>query len=510
MKRIISLALTLLLALGVWASAGLAEQDGKHLEVSTFWITPDLDFANSYTGWVCTRIGVGETLVKLDDDVKLEPWLADSWEQIDDVTWKLHIREGVRFHNGNAVDAAAAMASIQYALDTNSRAATYLDLKEMTADGQELTLVTNAPNAALIFNLTEPLFCIFDVTAEDMANNPQGTGPYKVTGFESDVRVYLAKNEDYWDGEVGLDSITVSEIADSEARVMALQSGETEMTVTLDNSSLALFENENYNVSVVIGERTNTVFMNHERPFTGDVTLRRAISWAVDRESYAGIVGGEPATGLFPSSLPYHNDELTAYGYDIEKANALLDEAGYVDTDGDGVREMNGENIHLEFYISAAHGSSDGMLLAQAIQADLTKIGVEVELKMTENLSDILAAGTFDMSTDNSNTAPTGDPQYYLSVRYSSAQGGGGDHGSNTGRYASEELDALLETMNSTFDAEERYNLARDAAQLLLDDAAALYLTYVPMNTVSASYVKNAEQPTVDYYMITKDLTIEK
>lgn len=510
-KKFFMMALASAMMLNSVSAISFAEEAEKHLEVSTFWITPSLDFSDSYTGWVCTRIGVGETLVKLDDSVQLEGWLADSWENTDELTWNIHIRDGITFHNGKAVDAAAAMASIQYALDNNNRADTYLNIDSMSADGQNLTIKTREPNAALIFNLTEPLFCIFDVTCEDMVNCPQGTGPYKVAGFESDVRVDLAKNENYWDGEVGLDTITVSEIPDSEARVMALQSGETEMTVTLDNASLKLFENDDYNVSVVIGERTNVTYMNHERPFTSDKTLRQAISWAVDRDTYAeNITGGEPATGLFPSSLPYHNDTLNAYTYDVDKANQILDDAGYVDTDGDGIREMNGENIHLEYYMATAHGSSDTMLLAQAIQADLKKIGVDVELQMTENLSDVLTSGEFDMSSDNSNTAPTGDPEYFLSVRYSSAQGGGGDHGSNTGRYSSEGMDEIIKKLAGTFDTEERYNLAHDAAQLLLDDAAALYLTYVPMNTVSASYVVGAEQPTVDYYMITKDLTINK
>lgn len=510
-KKILSAILVSAVMMGTLSTVSYAEEGEKHLEVSTFWIAPSLDFSDSYNGWICTRIGVGETLVKLDNAVQLEPCLADSWENVDELTWKLHIRDGVMFHSGKPVDAAAAMASIQYALDNNNRADTYLMIDSMSADGQELTIKTREPNAALIFNLTEPLFCIFDVTCEDMVNCPQGTGPYKVAGFETDVRVELTKNENYWDGEVGLDTITVSEIPDSEARVMALQSGETEMTVTLDNASLKLFDNEDYNVSVVIGERTNVTYMNHERPFTSDKTLRQAISWAVDRDTYAAnITGGEAATGLFPSSLPYHNETLQAYGYDIDKANQILDEAGYIDTDGDGIREMNGENIHLEYYMAASHGSSDTMLLAQAIQADLKKIGVDVELQMTENLSNVLTAGEFDMSSDNSNTAPTGDPEYFLSVRYSSAQGGGGDHGSNTGRYSSEEMDGIIKKLASTFDMEERYNLAHDAAQVLLDDAAALYLTYVPMNTVSASYVVGAEQPTVDYYMITKDLTINK
>lgn len=510
-KKVVLSLLASGMMLGMLGMNGFAEEAEKHLEVSTFWITPSLDFSDSYSGWVCTRIGVGETLVKLNDDVQLENWLAESWENVDELTWKIRVRDGITFHNGKPVDAEAVMASIQYAMDNNNRADTYLKLDSMSADGMELTIKTREPNAALIFNLAEPLFCIFDVTCEDMVNCPQGTGPYKVTGFETDVRIDLAKNDDYWDGEAGLDTITVSEIADSEARVMALQSGETEMSVTLDNASLKLFDNDDYNVSVIIGERTNVTYMNHERPFTSDKAIRQAISYAVDRDTYAAsITGGEAATGVFPSSLPYHNDTLTAYTYDPDKANQILDDAGYVDGDGDGIREMNGENIKLQYYMAQSHGSSDTMLLAQAIQADLKKIGIDVELQMTENLSDILTSGEFDMSSDNSNTAPTGDPQYFLSVRYASAVGGGGDHGSNTGRYASEEMNEILDKLSATFDVEERYNLAHDAAQLLLDDAAALYLTYVPMNTVSASYVVGAEQPTVDYYMITKDLTINK
>lgn len=511
MKRVLTAILSLVLALSAPSVGAFAEAAEKHLEASTFWITPTLDAASAYTGWVCTRVGVGETLVKLNDNVELQACVADSWENVDQLTWRFHIREGISFHNGKNVDAEAAMKSIQYACDNNDRADTYLKLDTMSADGQDLTIVTREPNAALIFNLVEPLFAIFDVDAEDKDNAPQGTGPYKVVGFDPEMRIDLVKNENYWDGEVGLDTITVSKIADSEARAMALQSGETEMSVTIDNTSLSLFDSEDYNVSVVIGERTNVVYMNNERPFLKDVNLRRAISWAVNREAYAGIIGGEPATGLFPSSLPYHNDQLNAYGYDPDKAMQIMDEAGIVDGDGDGWREMNSEKIHLEYYMAASHGSSDGLLLAQAIQADLQNVGIEVELKMAENLSDVIASGDFDMSSDNSNTAPTGDAQYFLSVRYASEYGGtGSDHSGNTGRYASPEMEALLEQFDTTFDVEARYDLARDAAQLLLDDAAALYLTYVAMDTVSRNYVVGAEQPTVDYYMITKDLTINR
>lgn len=98
-------------------------EDGKHINVAFFWITSDLDPANNYNGWVLSRLGVGESLVKLNDELKVEACLADSWENVDETTWKFHIREGVMFSNGKAVDAEAVKASIERAISMNDRAA---------------------------------------------------------------------------------------------------------------------------------------------------------------------------------------------------------------------------------------------------------------------------------------------------------------------------------------------------------------------------------------------------
>ena len=123
MKRIFAILLTSALLINS-LSVGAAESGEKHLEASTFWLTADLDSSHSYNGWVCTRIGIGETLIKLNDQVELQPWIADSWENVDELTWKIHIRDGITFHNGKAVDAEAARASLQYAYDNNDRADT--------------------------------------------------------------------------------------------------------------------------------------------------------------------------------------------------------------------------------------------------------------------------------------------------------------------------------------------------------------------------------------------------
>lgn len=518
MKKLLCLALALCMLLSVLAGCGSSDtpdttgpaasgetnDESKHLNAASHMVGTSLDAAVSYQGWTLTRSGIGETLVKLNDDVELEACVADSWEWVDEYSLKLHIREGVTFHNGKAVDAEAVKLCFEHAAEINTRFPNYIDLKEFIADGQDLTIVSNTKNPQMLWNLTEPLFCVMDVTVEDVANQPAGTGPYMVTSFVED-RIEMAANPNYWGGEVGLDTITFTKISDAEARVMALQSGEVDMTVTIDHTNIKLFENEEYNVSVITGVRTNVVKMNVERPFLKYKELRQAISYAIDRETYgANITGGEPSVCLFPSSVPFGIDAIQGYTYDADKAAQILDDAGFVDTDGDGIREIDGENIHLEYYQSAAHGSSEAGLIAQAIQADLKKIGVDVEIMSSENMSDIKAAGLYDFCSDNSNTVPTGDGQYFLTNMYYSTSG------SNQTGYNNPEFDALIAKFNDAYTAEERYALAFEAAQLLVDDAADLYVTAVPMSTVSKAYVKNAEQPTVDYYMITKDTTIEK
>ena len=218
-------------------------EDGKHINVAFFWITSDLDPANNYNGWVLSRLGVGESLVKLNDDLKVEACLADSWENVDETTWKFHIREGVTFSNGNAVDAAAVKASLERAVSMNDRAAEYLKVDSIEADGQDLTIKTTEANAAFLNNLVEPVFDIIDTSEseENIQTAPVCTGPYVVSSFTSEQTVELSANPTYWDGAVGLDTITVTQISDADARAMAIQSGEIDLTNTIDNTSVTLF-----------------------------------------------------------------------------------------------------------------------------------------------------------------------------------------------------------------------------------------------------------------------------
>lgn len=525
-KRVTWTALLLMMTLGLTACAR-SEGDGptanlikvesgsseetRHANVAFFWITADLDPAVDYHGWVTSRLGVGETLVRLNDQLEIEGCLADSWENLDDHTWRFHIRDQVSFSNGIAVTAETCKASLERAVAMNDRASEYLKVSSMEADGQELTIYTSEPNAALLNNLAEPVFDIIDTSQSEEAiqNGPFSTGPYMVESFLSEQRVELTANPNYWDGPVGLDTITVTQIVDSDARVMALQSGEIDLTNTIDNTSVTLFEgNPEYQVSSIISPRVNVAYMNQaESSPLHDLKLRQAISYAVDREAYAQLIGGSAAHGVYSDATPFGNEQLNAYGYDLAQAEQILDTAGYVDQDGDGYREIpDGSGLTLRYLQAADHGSADSSILAAAVQSDLKKAGIRVEILSVENLSEYQTSGNFDFYTGNDNSAPTGDPQIWLETMYT---GLGTSGKKNLTKFQDDRIDEIVQTMNQTFETEQRFQLAREAAQILNDDAASLYLTNSYLNMVSSSRIQQAIQPVADYYFITKDITVE-
>ncbi len=484
--------------------ASASEND--HLNVAMFWVSTNLDPADGYNGWVLSRIGTGETLVRLDENAQLQSAIAESWEQTDDNTWVFHIREGITFSNGKAVDAKACMDSIQRAFDVNDRATEYFSLDHMEADGQTLTIHTASPTGAIVHNLCEPLFTIVDtsVDEETMDTSPVSTGPYVISSFSPETRVELTRNENYWDGMPGLSTISILSVPDSDARVLAMQSGEADLTTTIDNTNLSLFSDENqYTVYETIGPRTNVVYYNNARPLLEEADFRRAVSFAADTDTYASLIGCAPGAGLYSTALVCGQEVENPYAYDPEKAGALLDSLGYTDSDGDGIREAGGKNISLQYYIAADHGSSDSAIIAQAFQADLKKVGIGVELVQTENMADIRSSGQYDFCSANDSSATTGDPEVFLVQHYLS----GGS--ANFERYENPSVDDMIAQLTGMFDADQRQIQARAISQEILNDAASLYVGYIYGNTVTSAKVKGAEQFPIDYYIITKDITIE-
>lgn len=475
----------------------------KHLNAALYWFGTSLDPAVDYDGWTTVRIGVGETLVTIDENLNIVGQLADSWEMVNDTTWKMHIREGVTFHNGKQVDAAAVKASIERAMEIQERAKTAAHIESIEADGQDITFVTDVPFGAFLANISEPLYTIIDVeSGTDPVSQPIGTGPFMVTSFTKDTEVQLARYEDYWDGASEIETLTVKNISDDNTRALALQAGEIDLMQRVSATDLPLFENNSdYVIYDTQGTRIRQLKLNHNNEFLADARVREALAYAIDYESFTNVMGAgvDVAGAPYPASAPYGYEELNLQHYDAEKAAALLEEAGFADTDNNGFVEKDGKELALRL----TYMDSTMTAAFEALQYMAGQVGINISLDFVENDNDVEMSGDFDLLHKNVQSLSTGDPQWLLDNYYKS------DGSYNTGSYKNDEIDRICQELATTFDLEGRQALTIEAEENILEDTANIFLVAQTNYVVSNSRVKNVVPYPIDYYFITNDITIE-
>ena len=241
-----------------------------------------------------------------------------------------------------------------------------------------------------------------------------GTGPYMAESV-SDTEITLVKNEHYWNGTPKVDRVIVRSITDGDTLTMALQSGEIDATYGLPYASYPLFENENYQISSCATSRVFFAQMNFDSPVLQDEKVREAIAMGINKEDFVAVLldgHGEAAAGAFPDNFSFGNETVNAPAYDPEGARALLAEAGWTDTDGDGYADRDGEPLTIRWLTYP--GRQELPLLAQSAQATLGEIGIRVEINSTASHHQYLESGEFDIYASALVTAPTGDPNTFL------------------------------------------------------------------------------------------------
>ena len=462
----------------------------------------DVNPHNGYSGWACIRYGIGETLFKYSDSMELEPWLATGYELVDENTWVVTLRDGVTFTSGRAMDAEAVKECLDHLVEVHERAKGDLKIREITADGQTLTIRTQEPVPALMNYLADPYGCIIDMQAgitED--GNVSGTGPYRATEVETDVGLTLVKNENYWNGTPKLDTIYVRTITDGDTMTMAMQTGELDAAYGLPYSSLSLFANDPYTISSVETSRSFFAQMNYATEPLQDPNVRAAIAGAIDKEGFTQVLlegNGSAANGPFPESFAFGDASVTAQPYDPEESRRLLAASGWTDTDGDGYVDKGGETLSIRWLTYPSR--QELPLLAESVQASLKEIGIRVEVNCTANHLDFIESGEWDIYASAFVCAPTGDPEYFFTTHCLD------DSTKNRGGYHSDRLEELEEQMSGTFDPEERAVLATEMTQTILDDNAFVFASHLKMSIVSGEGVTGLTAHPCDYYEITVDL----
>jgi peptide/nickel transport system substrate-binding protein len=462
----------------------------------------DVNPHNTYAGWACIRYGIGETLFKYSDSMEIEPWLATGYENVDDNTWKITLREGVKFTSGREMDAQAVKECFEHLIEVHERAAGDLKISEITADGMTLTIKTSEPVPALMGYLSDPYGCIIDMEAGITDDgNVSGTGPYKATKVETDKGLTLVKNEDYWNGTPKLDTIYVKTISDGDTMTMSLQSGELDAAYGLPYSSLSLFESDPYTISSCETSRSFFAQMNYSTEALQDINVRTAIAAAIDRDNFVSVLmdgNGGTAVGPFPSSFTFGDSTVTDEAYDPEHAKELLAEAGWTDTDGDGYVDKDGQKLTIRWVTYPSR--QELPLLAESVQATLKEVGIDVQVNCTANHGDVVASGDWDIYAAAFVTAPTGDPEYFFTTHCLDSSS------KNRGGYHSDALEELEKEMSVTFDTDKRAELATKMTQTILDDHAFIFASHLKMSIVSGEGVTGLNAHPCDYYEITVDL----
>jgi len=466
---------------------------------------PNVNPHHAYAGWACIRYGVGETLFKINDAMVLEPWIAQSYELVDELTWKITLKDGVRFSNGKKCDAEAVKACFAHLVEVHMRAKGDLNIAGMEADGLVLTIRTSVPTPSLLNYLSEPYGCIIDMEAGISEDGiVVGTGPYIAVELVTDDHLSLVKNDHYWNGDVKIDQITVRTISDGDTLALALQSGEIDAAYGMAYGSYPLFENDKYTFS---GSQTSRSFycqMNYTSPIIQDGAVRKAVAMGINKEGFVSTLlsgYGYVGTGAFPDTVQFGGSTLTTETYDPEGAKAVLESAGWVDTDGDGIREKDGQKLTIRWLSYPSR--QELPLLAESAQATLKDIGIELKLNITADHNAIAKdPAAFDIYVGANVNCGLGDPSNFFSTHCLDTSV------KNRGGYHSDKLEELAAALNSTFDQAQRNRIAIEMQQTLLDDNAFIFCSFLRMSMISKSSVTGLTAHPCDFYELTADLDI--
>jgi len=450
--------------------------------------------------WGAPLRPIYETLVVEDADLKIQPLLAESWEVSEGgKVWTFHLRRGIKFHDGTPFNASAVKFSFEYKPAAYRALPHYM--KSIDAiDEYTVKFVLNKPYAPLLRDVSSaPIMSPTAVDENGEFKSPIGTGPFKLDEWVKGQKIVLAKNENYWRGSPKLEKVIFKIIPDASARAMALETGEIDLTGHRAGRGALYVSDiqrlrEEPEIKIVEGYTqpcVNWIQFNTEKEPFSDLRVRKAIYYGIDTQKMVTSVLGDTAVPLLkgPLSMPSTehllNLNLTWYPYNPEKAKELLAEAGWKDTDGDGIRDRNGEQLKVTFVLSAF--SPELPKIAEIVQAQLKEIGMDVKLQIVEYGAQqmMFEKGQYDMMMQMG-VCGHGDPSLWFNYFFHSKRG-------VRCAYKNEQLTTLIDRLYTTVNPEDRLKVFYEIQEIMEEDVPGVFL-YTDANIVAMNKrVKNYE-----------------
>ncbi len=459
------------------------------LKAGVIWLDSPLDPVES--GWVANQSGMSENLFRLSGTtLSPEPWLATEATQLDPLTWKIAIRKGVKFHNGNVMNAQAVKASLERAIRLSPASSDILSIDTiMVEDDQTITVTTMTPQPTLPGLLITPSLAITDAAAADIAGEGNFiaagalTGPYIPTNYILLERLDSVANDEYWGGVPPLAGINHVAIPDTHSRELALQSGDIDVAINVSPDGAQAINSHpgTQTQTADIGTSLVLWWVNFERSTLADPLVRRAVAHAIDRESIAGLVApagsGSFAELLLPEVLA-SCPGVKAPGFDPDEARHLLAQAGYVDSDSDGILDKEGQP--LEIIIGGYPERFQLPIMAEAAQSMLADVGIKAEVHITE--WSVVKEPAWDLfGWYNGVVQAGGDPVFNISKFAGLRADAGGSGANNYGHYDNSSLADVVAPSVSVADLEERKQIACEALAVITEETAFLPVAHVNM-----------------------------
>ena len=433
--RAISLLLAGVMSLGLFAG----------IVIATMGETPSLSPTehNAVAGSYMNQLTYN-TLFSSDMDMKPQPDLAESYENVDESTWHFKIREGVKFHNGDTMTVDDVVASLQWAqgfAEVNLYNKNFVSISKV--DDSTVEIKTDGPDAMVLLNLCHHGNAIVPKKlideGHDFNTDPIGTGPYKLVEWKRGDSLEFEAFEDFYKGAPKIKNMTWKIIPEGSSRTIALEAGEIDFIVEVEAMDADRLK-ENSDLEVISFEHTshNWLMLNNEVPGLDNQDVRHAINSAIDKESVVTVAYNGLATPSWtatPSNFPGTTDENAAT-YDVEKAKEYLEASGV-------------DPASVKFSIICSDDTKKRA--GEVIQANLKEIGINCEIESMDLATYLSATAEGDYTAAIGGYTSSDLLSYVVGVYHSSSI-----NASNKTRLNDPEVDALIDQAKTTLDETER------------------------------------------------------
>ncbi|WP_096202968.1 glutathione ABC transporter substrate-binding protein [Bacillus sp. FJAT-45350] len=428
------------------------------------------------------QVNMFETLTKFNEDMELEPLLAESWEPVEEQVWEFKLREGVQFHDGTDFNAEVVKANVERLLDEElaSPRRMLVELVEeiVVVDDHTIQFVMEEPFAPLPAHFAHYSASIVSLGSieEDYAaveagaqhgtyinENPVGTGFFEFVSWNPGTEIHITNFDGYWGDNAKVDSVTFKVIPEDLTRLAELETGGAHIIDPVQVSDLSRVENTD-GIHAYQRNRATVTYMgfnNQKAPFD-DARVRMAVAKTINKDTMVdGVLDGigEKAIGPINDTQWGYSDQVNVIERDVEAAKELLAEAGYAD------------GFSTTIYTNDNRERMDN---AEIIQADLREIGIEAEIEVVEwgAYLDMTGAGEYDGMFILGLSLGTMDADYPMHMLFHSNSAGVG----NRSFFLDETFDQIITEARVEQDEATRLQMYVDAVNYLNEEVPMAFL----------------------------------